>query len=188
MTRARDYLMSSRAAEPGDEPSTERRERYDVERHLKQLQRSCADERVELAEDRRRNLEMREAVVLFGRRTKIVMVGFVLLFTVMVGIAFYLIDRNREAIEVGCLVVVQVVRDSGANSGKQPHTPAGEAQARITATFYRSLFRGLSAGDRAAVLRDQAIVRRAGGAIPEPRCAEIARDPGRVRRDTLQKP
>ncbi len=96
-------------------------------------------------------------------------------------------DRNREAIEVGCLVVVQVVRDSGANSGKPRDTPEGQAQARITAAFYRTLLGLMPADEKAAVLRDQAIVRRAGGLIPEPQCAEIARDPAKVRRDTLQE-
>lgn len=95
-------------------------------------------------------------------------------------------DRNREAIEVGCLVVVQVVRDSGANSGKPRDTPEGQAQARITAAFYRTLLGLMPADERAAVLRDQAIVRRAGGSIPEPQCRRIADDPAKVRRETLQ--
>jgi hypothetical protein len=96
------------------------------------------------------------------------------------------IDRNAEAIEVGCLVVVQVVRDSGANSGKPVQTKAGRAQARITARFYATLLGQMSPKSRRAVLRDQAIVRRAGGAIPEPQCKRIADDPDKVRRDTLQ--
>lgn len=98
------------------------------------------------------------------------------------------IDRNREAIEVGCLVVVQVVRDSGANNGKPRPTPAGRAQARINARFYAELLRLMSPRERRATLRDRAIVRRGGGAIPEPQCRRIADDPARVRRDTLQKP
>ena len=113
----------------------------------------------------------------------IVLVG--LTSVVVVYTVLQSIDRNRQAIEVGCLVVVQVVRDSGANSGK-PKTPAGRAQARITARFVAVLLHEMSPKDRRATLRDQAIVRRAGGAIPEPQCRKIADDPERVRHETLQ--
>ena len=83
---------------------------------------------------------------------------------------------------------LKVVRDSGANSGKPRETPAGKAQARITTAFYTELLKGMTPARRAAVLRDQAIVRKAGGSIPEPRCAEVAKDPDTVRRETLQEP
>lgn len=96
-------------------------------------------------------------------------------------------EQNREAIEVGCLLVVQVVRDSGANSGKPRDTPAGQAQARISAAYAAAVLRLMRPKERRAVVRDREIVRRAGGSIPEPQCADVASDPSKVRRDTLQK-
>lgn len=188
MSRARDYIHAQRLAAAPPPPEGERRERYDVVAHLLRLQDSCDTERKELAEDRRRNAETRDAVRLFARRTRLIMFGLVALFSTVVGITFWAIDRNREAIEVGCLVVVQVVRDSGANSGKPRETPAGKAQARITGAFYAELLKGMTPERRAAVMRDQAIIRKAGGSIPEPQCSEIAKDPAKVRRETLQEP
>ncbi len=184
MARARDYVRAH--AEPPT-AAVERRERYDVVAHLLRLQKSCDLERAALARERERSAATRSAIVRFGRRTNLILIGFVLTLTAMTGLAAYFIQRNREAIEVGCLVVVQVVRDSGANSGKPRTTPEGRAQARITGAFYAELLKGMTPERRAAVLHDQAIVRAAGGAIPEPQCEQIADDPARVRRETLQE-
>ena len=189
LDRARDLERSQRVASERTAPlPTERRKRYDVIEHLRRLDQACKAERVELAHERQRSRETRQAVVRFGRQVRITFWLGALLMVAMFATTFYFLERNKEAIEVSCLVVVQVVRDSGANSGKPPKTPAGQAQARITAMFYRSLFKGLSTADRAAFARDREIVRRAGGTIPEPRCAEIAKNPAKVRSETLQEP
>lgn len=193
MAAARAYLAETRAADVEPEPTDagdtgERRGAYDVRAHLARLQRSCDEEREALGRERLLNRVMRDAVVLFGKRIRIVFWLTALLASAVFGVAFYTIDRNREAVEVSCLVVVQVVRDSGANSGKPRETRAGKAQARITARIYKTVLAQMSPRDRAGLLRDQAIVRRAGGAIPEPQCREIARDPTKVRRETLQTP
>lgn len=182
MAAARRYIADLKA--PPDQ--SERRGEYDVWEHLERLRQSCESERKALAAERRSNATMREAVIAFGNKIRIVFWLGAALVVAMFGLGFWLIDRNREAIEVGCLVVVQVVRDSGANSGKPRETPAGRAQARITARVYKTVLEQMSPRDRAGLLRDQAIVRRAGGAIPEPQCREVARDPAKVRRETLQ--
>ncbi len=189
LARTRDLERSQRAATEGVAPSSaERRKRYAAMAHLRRLEQACKDERVELAHERQRSRETRKAVIRFGRQVRVTFWLSAILMTFMFAAGFYFIERNKEAIEVGCLVVVQVVRDSGANSGKPRETTAGKAQARITTAFYAELLKGMTPARRTAVLRDQEIVRRAGGSIPEPRCAEIARDPAKVRRETLQEP
>ncbi len=186
MARARDYIRAQNEPTPTAVP-LERREQYDVKAHLLRLQASCEAERAELEAERVRSAETRRAIIQFGKRTRLTLIGFVVVLTAMAGLAAYFIQRNREAIEVGCLVVVQVVRDSGANSGAPRTTPEGKAQARITAAFYGTLLALMTPADRAAVLRDQATIRKAGGTIREPRCAEVAKDPAKVRRETLQE-
>lgn len=189
LDRARDLERSQRAAAERDaQQPVEQRKRYDVIAHLRRLDQACKDEREKLACERQRNRETRKAVIRFGRQVRITFWLCALLMAAMFGLGFYFIERNKEAVEVGCLVVVQVIRDSGANSGKPRETPAGKAQARITTAFYEELLKGMTPARRVAVLRDQEIVRRAGGSIPEPRCAEIADDPAKVRRETLQEP
>jgi len=194
MARARDHVLAlhrEEAIATQADYSPERRLRYDVLAQLARLQASCDRERVALAGDREQinqtRIETRNALIKFGKVTKLIMVGFAIALTIIAGFGYYLIDRNREAIEVGCLVVVRVVRDSGANSGKPKETPAAQASARNTARFYKTLLGMMSPSDREATLRDLAIVRKAGGPIPEPQCEEVARDPDKVRRETLQK-
>lgn len=186
MREARVHAAAAREAADLAKAPPERRTKYDVWAHLERLQASCDAERKALESERASHREWRAAVVTFGRQVRVVYWLGALLATAMFATGFWLIQRNREAIEVSCLVVVQVVRDSGANSGKPRATPEGRAQARITSAFYAELLKGMTPKRRAAVLKDQAIVRKAGGSIPEPQCQEIADDPGKVRRETLQ--
>jgi hypothetical protein len=97
-------------------------------------------------------------------------------------------ETNKEAIEVTCLLVVQVVRDSGANSGQPVKTRVGEAQRRLSAAYTTTLQELMPRARRERVNADIAIIREAGGSIPEPDCRAAAEDPGRVKRETLQSP
>jgi len=187
MREARAHVASVRNAQDLATVPLERRGKYDIWAHLERLQKSCDEERQALNIERQKNAAMRKAILKHARSVRIVYWFGAVLATAMFGLGFYLIQRNREAIEVSCLVVVQVVRDSGANSGKPRETPVGKAQARVTAAFYRELLGEMTPERRAKVLRDLAFIRRSGGAIPEPNCEQVARDPDRVRRETLQK-
>lgn len=188
MRDARVYAASVKGADELATVPVERRAKYDVWAHLERLQASCDEEREALAEDRERNAAVQQAMLKFGRRVRVVYWLGALLATMMFVASFVLIQRNREAIEVSCLVVVRVVRDSGANSGQRRTTPVARAQARIVRALYRASFGTMSARERRRFLADQAIVRRAGGSIPEPQCAQIADNPDEVRREVLQTP
>ena len=98
--------------------------------------------------------------------------------------AGYIINRNRQAIRVSCLLLSEKIVEAGGVAvppkGYKP-TPAARAQAEITARLLERIDdRILTAADRDYIAARRRIITQSGGSITLPDCGEVTRHPGRV--------
>lgn len=85
-------------------------------------------------------------------------------------------DRNRDAIEVSCLVLSDTIVEAGA-SGAAATTKAGQAQAKLTGLYVGVIDRNMTAAEIIEAAGYRETIRKAGGALSLPDCEAIAADP-----------
>lgn len=109
--------------------------------------------------------------------------GGVTVICLLTAFGAYVIDRNRQAIRVSCLLLSEKLIESGGSrppKGYKP-TPAAMAQAEITARLLLRIDqRVLTPGDRAYIAERQAIIDGVGGPLVPPDCDDVARHPGKI--------
>ena len=85
-------------------------------------------------------------------------------------------DRNREGIEVSCLVLRDKIVES-RGTGAAPTTEAARAQAKLTGLYVKVITRDMTAAEIIEAAGYQETIRKAGGALSLPDCKAIAADP-----------
>ncbi len=104
--------------------------------------------------------------------------------------AGYIINRNRQAIRVSCLLLSSKILESGGAQVPKGYvpTPAAMAQAEITARLLLRIDqRVLTLADRQYIAKRQKIIRSAGGALVPPDCDDVASNPGRIEGELKQQ-
>lgn len=165
---------------PADDPA--RGIAFDAQQHIERIERALERESNAHAKERHANRAMREAVITFGGRMRIVVWMILALVGSMAALAYYFIDRNRDAIRVSCTLLGNAVIESGGGGTEQiPTSPAAKAQRENTTILVAAIDRELlTSEERATLARNARIVAKAGGVISIPDCNEIARHPDRV--------
>ncbi len=142
----------------------------------------------DVATEHKHGLEMRRAVIQFGRSYRIVVWSLVVAGIAAVLFGAYFISRNREAIRVSCTLLGNAVIQSGAGGqANQPQTPVAKAVAERQRILIVAIQDKLLTSAQMKRLRElDQIIAKAGGVVAVPQCDEIVADPGSVR--SLLKP
>ncbi len=175
------WVAAHELALPSEQP--ERGIEHDQAKHLKRIEKA-------LAAERKVNQAMRAAVIAAGDKIAIVVRSLIALVLVGGAIAYYLIQRNTQAIRTSCTLLTNAVLQSGGGgTGQAPTSPAAAAQRDNTAILVAAIARKLlTREERARMRTNAAVIADAGGVVAIPDCDEIARHPDRVRELLLTHP
>ncbi len=138
-------------------------------------------------------LQMRSVVLAIrktgGKISRLLWVGSAVVL-IAGAFAAYIINRNRQAIRVSCLLLSSKILESGGAQVPKGYvpTPAAMAQAEITARLLLRIDqRVLTRADREYIARRQKIIRTSGGVLIPPDCDDVAENPGRIESELKQK-
>lgn len=197
IARAKAYLAAQpkpptpargpEAQPPGGEPRRPMTETGNGAIHylleeVAQLADDYAKERHQNARDRKANRELREAVIRFGRRNRIVVWGLVALGVTTIALGAVFISRNRQAIRVSCTLLSNAIIQAGAGPMPRPDSAVARASAERQRILIGAVVRRvLTRREARRLVELDRIITRGGGVIAVPQCEEIVRDPGRVK-------